>query len=284
MINRNEIKSLIDSVNILNADSTQLAICMAKSKANRLFGNKDLSIQVSSSDSLSQANQEATSNNLSQVDLTECLNKLRAYYNLTKDDQFSIVKTDISTDIDNSDSSAGAKKVKLAIYSLKDYQKLNITVCTDNSIVVKFPLRNNTSFNSEKYAAYKNQSVDIYNPLDRIFTSRCYPFAINGYDTTINFRRRLIYANHTMSCDKCTYNGIGEDNLVQCDCSGISDEDVLTPELVTYALDLFDSLNIDIIKCIELAFNVYIFIILESSHSPKSWILLHVCILLNIYG
>jgi hypothetical protein len=223
---------------------------------NNLMGNNYISTQVYNTNYLNESTKAALENDLSTVDLSACIDKLRECYNMKAGDSFNIIKLDSIPDIDWTNS-VGTKMVSIDIFSITNGQRLNKSICNDNSIVVKIPIQNNSHINQDVYASYRNQSIDIYNPDDPMFTSRCYTFAMNDYDTTINMRRRLLYTNYSITCQQdCIYNGI-QSNYIQCSCSGLDDE--LTPRIINYILDSYDDLNIDIIKCVKRAFNVYIF-------------------------
>jgi hypothetical protein len=251
------LQGIISELKSKTSDLTKFIVTRdGQNITNNILGNEYISTQVYNTNYLNESTNAALENNLSTVDLLACLDKLREYYHMKGSDSFTVIKRD-STPDKNLTSSAGTKVVDIDIYSMNG-QRLNRSICDDNSIVVKIPLQNNSNINKDVYSSYRNQSIDIYNPEDPMFNSRCYRFTMNDYDTTINMRRRLIYTNFSITCNNCIYNGI-ESNYIQCSCSGQEEDDELTPRIFTYILDSYDDLNIDIIKCAGKAFNVNYF-------------------------
>jgi hypothetical protein len=264
-LSKGELKGLKELTTIISDKSNEYVKCLALNDkvTDSTLGDKYISTQIYRSNNLDEIAKNSLENGLTIIDIDECLKKLRTYHNLSDSESLNIVKTDTTSKLDDDIFNIGTKKVILSIYSLSDKKELNISICNDNSIKVKIPLKNVTSVITANYSKFKNESIDIYNPNDEIFISKCYKYTMNDFDTTVNFRRNKIFANKTISCnDQCTYSGIDLNGYVACDCNGISsmDDVAYAPEFVNYVFDSYENLNLDIVKCLNRAFNVTVYI------------------------
>jgi hypothetical protein len=233
---------------VLNTNSTQST-----------YGNDYLSSQIYESHRFDKSVEESLENGLSIANLTDCFIKLKDYYNLTENESLGVIKTDSSIDIEDIINGTSTKTVNVVVYTMRDKKRLNLSICNDYSVQIKLPLKNVTEIATPVYLEYKNQSIDIYNPYTKAFISRCYTYAMNGYDTTANMRRKYIFANKTFSCSNdCIFKGIDENNYITCSCSGLTEDDEdYYPRLVIYILESYNNVNLDIIKCADRAFDVY---------------------------
>jgi hypothetical protein len=262
ILSKAEQKGLKELTTIISDKSNEYVKCLASNDkvTDSTLGDKYISTQIYRSNNLDVYRSNSVENGLAVVNIEECLKKLRAYYNLDDSETLNIAKTDTTSELDDYASNIGTKKVSLSIYTVHDNKELNISICNDNSIKIKIPLNNVTSVITANYSKYMNESIDIYNPNDEMFISKCYKYTMNGSDTTVNYRRSNIFANKTISCNsECKYIGIDTNGYIECDCNGIlntDDDEVYTPELVNYALESFDNFNLDIIKCANRVFNV----------------------------
>jgi hypothetical protein len=222
-----------------------------------IFGNEYFSTQIIKSDNGDSAIKEALDNNLSIVNSTECLKKLRKYYNLSQDEQLAVIKTDSDPSLDIGNNNNTSTKVKIGIIDLETKQKLNYSIC-DTTISVEIPLKDNQVVNSTRYNEYKKDGIDIYNSTDPFFNSKCYSYSMNGYDTTLNMRRNNIYSNTSITCNQgCEYNGLNANNYVLCVCdpSTTSDHSV-SNNFLQVVFESVSDINFDLVQCSNRVFNV----------------------------
>jgi hypothetical protein len=260
-LSKSDIEVIKDMIEVLKAKCLEYNALLLN-QLNKVLGNDYFTTQTMSSDNEFESIQQAVAHGLSIVDLKECLMTLREHYGLT-DSEIGIIKSDIDPNIGNNKGSSkdgngsDSKIVRINLYSLKDKSKLDTSVCNDDKITIKLPLPDDTPIDAVRYQIIKNQSnIDIYNPNDGVFTSRCYTHEMNGYDTTINIRRNELFANKTIKCNHgCTYNGLDNKNYTQCDCDSLDDEGY-SSVAVDYVLNSFSYLNLDIVKCAGRAFDV----------------------------
>jgi hypothetical protein len=213
--------------------------------------------QTYSVDNIEDLNREALNNSLAIVNITSCLETIRLRYNISDINSLTISKTDIGSSIMTHSNNLTSKYVDINVYYPQNKQRLDLSAC--NGLKISTPV-NDDIINSTLYDKFRNRSIDIYNPDDPIFTSRCYTYNQDGYDTTINMRRKYLYQNMSIYCNNnCTYIGMDENYYVQCACAGPPDDDYdpYTPGVVNHILNSWNSINIDIVKCTNQAFNVY---------------------------
>jgi hypothetical protein len=249
IVHKEMVKSVIDeSLNFIKQKSLH-------SGSDMLIGNDYINSQIYSSDNLSGMNTEALQNNLSVIDMSTCLENIREYYKLNEQDLLTIAKSEIDPNVIGADDGNHTKFVDIHIYFPKDQQKMDLSVCSH--IKIKVPI-GNANINTTLYDQYRNQSIDIYDPDDPIFISRCVSYEKDGYDYTVNMRRKYLFPGAAISCsNNCTYRGI-EDSYIICDCAGLSGDDYnpYTPEAINYVFESYDSVNIGIVKCAGKGFNV----------------------------
>jgi hypothetical protein len=254
--NTNNVTYDIKQVNELKDKSSRVmqTSVITQNVTGGIIGNDMYSTQLSKldQDSLEKAKQDALDNNLSIVDLTDCIKTIKSHYNITDDSAIVISKTD-SAQGDNDSS----KKVNVQILIAATGEKLDMSLCKNSTINVQIPV-NMKSEQLSEYRKFKNQSIDIFDPNDPLFNSRCMSYQHNGFDTTLNYRRQNIFSNNTITCnDGCQFTGLSNDSYASCDCSGVSDDTSFTTSITPIPMDMLSSFNFGIIMCTGQAFNVF---------------------------
>jgi hypothetical protein len=251
---RDQLKELKDKSSRVMQTST-----LSQNITDGIIGNDMFSTQLSKldQDSLEKAKQDALNNNLSIVDLTNCINSIKTYYNITNDSSIIVSKTDSQSDISPS------KQVNIQILEADTGEKLDMSLCKSDKVNIQIPIDISDDQLSQ-YREFKNQSIDIFDPNDPLFNSRCLSYQLNGYDTTLNYRRQNIYSNNTITCNSgCLYTGLSDKSYASCDCTGVTDNTDLASSITSLPMGVLSSFNIGIIKCSDQAFNVYNLITLE---------------------
>jgi hypothetical protein len=256
-IDTSDVKKQADDIK--NKTDTIIENTVLTNATDGIVGNNMVSAQImkSSNSSIDQAVQDAIANDLSIINMTNCIKTLKAYYNLTESDNLIIVKKDTDPSIANN---TGSKQVQVDVYTT-NRTKLNISICENDHISVKIPILNkstegNKDLNLTRYSEIKKSGVDIFDPNDSAFTSRCYNYTYNGYDTTVNSRRQLLYSNTSIQCsDGCSYTGVDENNYAECDCQGKTEK--VQNNIVDIALGTLTSFNFEIVSCSSRLSDVY---------------------------
>jgi hypothetical protein len=225
------VKSLIET-NVANNGASE-----------GIIGNDQITAQISSSDTQEEALKQALANGLSIVNVQDCLETLRKHYDLTAAEKFIISKTDVASDKSNT-----SKSVKIDIYT-SNRQKLDLSLC-ETSITIKIPLTDKDKLDTIKYDDYKTKDIDIYDPDDPAFNSRCYSYQDKGYDTTVNDRIKKIYSQTSITCSEgCTYKGLDKNKYVQCDCINVTDASTFLSSFADKTLKSFSNINLDLVSC-----------------------------------
>jgi hypothetical protein len=242
-------------VEVLKAKSIEIAEKMVTNSnvTEGVIGDKALSTQISTTaeDSKDKAKKEALDNGLSIVDLSGCIAKLREFYKIPESENLVIVKTD--SDLSSSDSSL-SKQVKISGIYRENKVKLDTSICNDDKIQVKIPMKSNKNDKVDvtRYREAQSQGIDIYNANDPAFRTRCVKNTGSDYDLTINNRISL-FSNMSMSCSaNCTYTGLDEYNYIQCDCSTLDGQ--YDSGIMQVFIQQVSGLNFDIATCSNLLF------------------------------
>ena len=161
-----------------------------------------------------------SNNNMTSIDLNNCENELRKYYNISNNNKLYIMKIDIEQ--------TGYKIPKVE-YDL--YSKLN------NSNLIKLNKLICSNINIDMYVPYKiTESIDILNSSSGYYNDICYT-TISDSGTDISLKDRMeeyINNNKTVCQDDCDFSEyIDEIQEVKCTCK------------VKESFSLFDDMIID---------------------------------------
>ena len=220
---------------------------------------------------------------ISAIDLGNCTNVIKEYYNISKDESFYVLnieskknKTEkIEKNIDTSFNLG--KDVQIEIYD-KYGNKLDLSICKQDIKVMKY-IGDAEELNIESAVSFSEQGIDIFNVNDDFFNDICHDFSnTSGKDIIIDDRRTDIYKNATFCQKGCLYSGMNYELMVaNCICNSSilqinsdnndtnnenknNEEEIVTFKTLTKSIiaNLFD-FNIDVIKCYNLVFNIKIF-------------------------
>jgi hypothetical protein len=225
-----------------------------------IFGDEMMTTQVTKTDaqSLDEVNKQALENNLSIINITQCISQLKEYYNISMDKDLILSKTD-SLQPDSNSTEGTNKAVSFEFYNPDTMEKLNKSVC--NSFEVKTPIADR-NFNQTLYNQLKEQGVDMLNPKDPAFQSKCFSNidSSTNYSTTLNYRIDNYFQNATAQCSNgCKYKNVDQNGYITCDCSGVVNTDnEFINKLGDYVLNGVSNLNIEVLLCYQQVFNVYI--------------------------
>ena len=139
--------------------------------------------------------------NYSIINLGECVNKLKIYYNLSNDTELYIFGVD------------SPSKNKSYITSVYNYEVLlengtqidHYKVCKDNKITVSSLIRNTSLAKLDEAIYFSEFGYDIYNKSSRFYTDNCAPASINGNDITLEDRIREFYPSNISICNESCY-------------------------------------------------------------------------------
>jgi hypothetical protein len=215
-----------------------------------VFGDSMYSGQMYTSNSNSKATYEnAVKNNLPIYDTKACDVLLRAYYNITDDDEILYV----TNNFDQSLSSNGLNSYTLTAYDSGTRTKLDINLCQNISQSVEIPLSNQTGFNLTQINQLKDQGYNVFDQNDPLFTDRCsiYIDKSTGMDTSLTWRRNHLYQQRKPMCIgiNCTLQGVSENSYIKCNCTGLQSDSQVFNEIFDSIISSVSELNVGITVC-----------------------------------
>ena len=178
-------------------------------------------------------------NNLTYIDLGNCIDKIYEKNSLSEDTDIIIVKYDIAS------SNSLIKPVEYKIINSKTGEEIPLDACEDNSIVISYPLsdilknfatetnprnleesRDNNNLNlREKFLKGKelnleDNKIDSFNYNNKLYSDICYPLKLNGKDVILEDRFNYLYPLFSFCESNCLYDRTDfTTERVYCNCS-----------------------------------------------------------------
>jgi hypothetical protein len=180
------------------------------------------------------------------LNFEQCEKNLREIYNITN-------TKNIIFATNNFGSFFNQNKTNTYTFSAFDPDGgiLDINYCNNTTHSIEIPITDISSYNLTKYKEMKKFNLDIFNPNDPYLNIRCLSLIDpqTQYDTTVNWRRTNYYQTTIPQCNglNCTYNGINDNNYVDCSCGIQSDPYYL--QTATYVFNTLSTFNIDVVSC-----------------------------------
>ena len=222
--------------------------------------------------------------NLTYIDLNTCIKKIfeqnKDY--LTKDLKILVAKYDLLPDANSNIGKEGSNSdkylinpVEYELFSSNMNEKLDTSVCSQNELIISYPLLLNKFDNYEgdinknelrkkfemgKELYYMDNSIDTFNYNNYIYNTFCTGLEINGKDLLYQDRYKYLYPNGKILCESnCTINNTNfELERVNCLCSYKKEFDFNRIEKETndilndpsYIVPTQSSFNVEVIKCL----------------------------------
>ena len=161
-----------------------------------------------------QKNQD--NENVSNIDLGICEEKLRSHYKIDDDDSLIIIKVDTKSE------DLTQTYVQYEIYSPKDLSPLNLSICEGIQININTPvvLDNPTSY---LYDKLKESGYNLFDENDTFYTDICTTYTTeNGTDIILSDRKSIIYSNNgnktlcQNGCELESYNSTSKKASCKC--------------------------------------------------------------------
>ena len=248
---------------------------ISSNSSSSIISNSEIIQVISTSDKMSIEEQLKTG--VSPVDLGECTNSIKEYYNISKEENLIILNQEKRNNNEQNKSSENnensitlGKYSQIEVYDLSG-RKLNLSVCKTGIKILKY-LGDVEKLNINSAKNYADLGVDIFNASSDYFNNICFQYKNDdGKDIVVNDRRKDIYQNVSFCQDGCMYNGMNYDLMIAnciCDSSSLEGEKNLTNNdynntgvsqfktlVKSFIANLLD-FNIDILYCHNLVFNI----------------------------
>jgi hypothetical protein len=201
----------------LNKQLTTKIISTVNLNTTKIFGNTEFNTQImlSNSKALSEAADIAKNHNLTIVQYDSCIDQLKKQYKIKGD--ILIVKTEQKVFQDTTFENI----VDIEYYNPDTRERLEKGICTTVKTAIQVPVKLSKT-ERESYDKLIAQGVDMLNPKDRAFVSKCVTLIdpATDYDTTMSFRIN----NYLKPRSECILNGCGYKNFttegyINCDCT-----------------------------------------------------------------
>ena len=212
---KNKIPSYVNSSSIING-SDFLAIVLS---SDDITPEKQLKLGISA------------------VDLGNCIQTIKQYYNMSNNESFIIfnmeTKRDKNQEKNNSENRYDlGKNTEISIYDFSG-KELNLSVCKEDIKIMKY-LADVEELDIETAKTLANQGIDVFNAQDDFFNDLCHKFDnVDGKDIILTDRRKDIYKNVSFCQDGCYYSGINYEFMSAdclCDSNFLQGEEKIIPE------------------------------------------------------
>ena len=216
--------------------------------------------------------EEQINNGISAIDLGNCTQIIKEYYNISKNESLIILNIETKNERNNNDTFFNlGKSTQIEIYDFSG-NKLDLSVCKENIKVMKY-IGDAKELDIQSAKSLSEQGIDVFDASNAFFNDICYPYeSPDAKDIILNDRRKDIYKNATFCEDGCSYLGMNYTLMFancECDSSTFQKEynnitNNLKSETVNFEyfansfISYLYELNYEVIKCYNLAFNIKI--------------------------
>ena len=178
--------------------------------------NPGISINIYKSDiNLNEIKNYDKNKNITFINLDECENKLRKYYNINDDQKFCIISVDIPSKFSNKSTNDFVYE----IYLENGTQIKDLSPCYEDLISISSPIMNLDLVHFKEAVIFYSQGYNIHNLSSNFYNDKCTAAYINGNDIIIKDRIDDIYPYNVSFCPKsCRLNNT-EINKKRFNCS-----------------------------------------------------------------
>ena len=246
--------------------------------SSKVINGSNFLAVVLSSDNMNP--EEQLKNGISAIDLGNCTEVLKEYYNISKEDNLIILNMESKNKEchnNNDDNSFNlGKNIQLEVFDSLG-RKLDLSICNEDIKVMKY-IGDVKEIDIKSAMDLANCGIDVFNAADDFFNDICHPFENpDRKDIIINDRRNEIYQNATFCQEGCSYTGMSYDLMAaNCICDSrflqtdeknkTENEETKISESVnfksitkSFTSNLLD-FNFEVIYCYNLVFNIKILI------------------------
>ena len=202
-------------------------------------------------------NEKNNTNRLTKIDLGECENLLKNFYNIEKNVSLIIMKYEKITTI------SSERSLQYEVYEPIHKKKLNLSICDNTTIDLYIPLILSDDL-EDLYNDLKEQGYDLFNIEDEFYQDICTPYkSSNGTDVSLADRVDYYYNNDETLCQSnCQFSNYSmETQLLKCECDTSNSEIDLKEVKKFTPKSIYESFyetlkfsNYKVLKCHNLAF------------------------------
>ena len=132
---------------------------------------------------------EQIKNGISSIDLGNCTEIIKEYYNISKNESLMILNIETKNIINNKNNLSFnlGKNTQLEIYDMSG-RELDLSVCKEDIKVMKY-IKDVEELDIKSAMNLAEKGIDVFNASDEFFNNICYNFNNNGTDIIIKDRR-----------------------------------------------------------------------------------------------
>ena len=251
--------------------------------SSKIINGSDFLAVVLSSDDMDP--KEQLKKGISAIDLGDCPETIKKYYNISEDESLIILNMEskkneskIHEVKDNNDNSFDlGKNVQVEVFDMYG-RKLDLSVCKEDIKVMKY-IGDVEELDIESAMGLADQGIDVFNASDSFFNDICQDYNnTDGKDIVIKDRRSDVYQNVSFCQKGCAYDGMNyelmtancicDSSILQIDMENKTENsdknreeeqpnfNTLTKSIIA---NLFD-FNFDVFSCYNLVFNLKILV------------------------
>ena len=194
-------------------------------------------------------------NEASQINFGECYDKIKVHYGIIEDLIITIINSKEEKNVNSLIAFYFSNPINGTLLNASK-------VCADEKIIIQedvMSLIETLDKEKEKFIIFlTDQKIDVFNLSDSFYNDLCYHFeSPNGKDVPIKDRISTFYPNITLCDPRCKNKGVDLETMkAKCECifNDLMDNnlmDNLYGQTITEVMDLINSLNIAVIKCIK---------------------------------
>ncbi len=192
-------------------------------------------------------NNNETHLNSTNIDLNKCENILKQKYNINKDEDLIIIKSNFINE------ECHTIKFSFLIYS-QFGEELKLSLC-NNNITIKTQIT--FSLNNDMINAIE-KGYDIFNSSSLFYSDICLNYkSIKGRDININDRKKEFYKNYLLCPSNCEYVKFELiDKKIECNCLNANYERLNEEYLIINTIEndfhnKYSWSNLNVLKCLK---------------------------------
>ena len=211
------------------------------------------------------------SSNLTFIDLEECGEKLKKFYNLDSNENLYIVSYESPNYIEN----RATNEYKYEIYLKNGTELKDLSTCNNISISVSSSIIDLDLINYEEAQIFSLQGYNIYNLSSEFYTDLCSSANINGNDIVLKDRIEDIFPKNVTFCSNgCELDKVEiKSKRIKCNCAISYDEEInnnqtsenkLKPSDDNFLVYLLDNVNYKVFGCYKILFKLKFKILIKN--------------------
>jgi hypothetical protein len=194
-------------------------------------------------------------NQFSVIDLGQCENLLKNYYQIDKNSSLLIIKLEKISNI------LSERSLQYEIYNPYNMTKLNLSICSNLTIEIYTPLIISDKLQNLHYEL-KEMGYNLFDINSQFYQDICTPYkSSEGTDILLSDRINYIYNNEETTCQSnCKFsNYLIEEQYLKCDCDVKNSEININNNNKFNAKSIYESFysvlkysNYKVLKCFKL--------------------------------